>query len=73
LNGEAGVMSISSENSEAFAARWAEAWNRRAIEDVLEHFHEDAVFTSPTALAVVGTPVVRGKGQGPRDIFCRYE
>lgn len=49
------------ENSEAFAARWAEAWNRRAVEAVLEHFHEDIVFTSPTALAVVGSPTVHGK------------
>lgn len=47
--------------SETFAAQWAEAWNRRAVEAVLKHFHEDVVFTSPTALAVVGSPVVRGK------------
>jgi ketosteroid isomerase-like protein len=49
------------EDIEAFASGWAEAWNRRAVEAVLEHFHEDVVFTSPTALAVVGAPVVRGK------------
>ncbi len=54
-------MTMTRENSEAFAARWAEAWNRRAVEAVLEHFHEDIVFTSPTALAVVGSPIVRGK------------
>ncbi|WP_296890760.1 nuclear transport factor 2 family protein [Thiobacillus sp.] len=54
-------MIMTRENSEAFAARWAEAWNRRAIEAVLEHFHEDIVFTSATALAVVGSPTVRGK------------
>jgi ketosteroid isomerase-like protein len=28
---------------------------------VLAHFHDDVVFTSPTALAVMGTPTVRGK------------
>ncbi len=54
-------MNMTRENVEAFANRWAEAWNRRAAEEVLEHFHEDVVFTSPTALAVVGSPVVRGK------------
>ena len=54
-------MNMTRENVEAFANRWAEAWNRRAVEAVLEHFHEDVVFTSPTALAVVGSPVVRGK------------
>jgi ketosteroid isomerase-like protein len=46
---------------ETFAARWAEAWNARAIERVLDHFHEDVVFTSPTALAMVGAPTVCGK------------
>jgi ketosteroid isomerase-like protein len=45
----------------AFAARWADAWNRRAVDEVLDHFHDDVVFTSPTALAIVGSPVVRGK------------
>lgn len=45
----------------AFAARWAEAWNARDTERVLAHFHDDVVFTSPTALAVVGVPTVHGK------------
>lgn len=54
-------MNITRENLEAFAARWAEAWNRRDVSSVLEHFHEDIVFTSPTALAVVGSPIIRGK------------
>ena len=49
------------EEVETVAIRWAEAWNARAIETVLEHFHESVVFTSPTALAVVGSPIVRGK------------
>ncbi len=45
----------------SFAEEWAEAWNRRDVEAVLAHFHDDVVFTSPTALAVVGVPTVRGK------------
>ena len=52
---------MTSDDARAFAAQWAEAWNRRDIEQVLAHFHEDVAFTSPTALAVVGTPTVRGK------------
>jgi hypothetical protein len=54
-------MTMTREECEQFAARWAEAWNRRAVDAVLEHFHDDVVFTSPTALAVTGAPVVRGK------------
>jgi ketosteroid isomerase-like protein len=54
-------MKMTREHGETFAARWAEAWNRRAIEAVLEHFHENVVVTSPTALAVIGSPRVRGK------------
>jgi ketosteroid isomerase-like protein len=49
------------EDGETFARRWADAWNARAIERVLEHFHQNVVFTSPTALAIVGSPTVRGK------------
>jgi ketosteroid isomerase-like protein len=45
----------------AFAAGWAAAWNDRDFERVLEHFDENVVFTSPTALAVVGAATVRGK------------
>jgi ketosteroid isomerase-like protein len=52
---------MTGEDAETFAAEWANAWNRRAIDEILEHFHQDVVFTSPTALAVVGTPTVRGK------------
>ena len=44
-----------------FAADWAAAWNRRDAEAVLAHFCDDIVFTSPTALAVTGSSVVRGK------------
>ena len=52
---------MTTDDARAFAAQWAEAWNRRDIEQVLAHFHDDVVFTSPTALAVMGTPTVRGK------------
>jgi ketosteroid isomerase-like protein len=52
---------MTTDDARTFAARWAEAWNRRDIEQVLAHFHDEVVFTSPTALAVMGTPTVRGK------------
>ncbi len=32
-----------------FADTWVKAWNAHDIEAVLEHFHEDASFTSPFA------------------------
>ena len=55
------VITMKREEVENFAATWAAAWNSRDIEAVLEHFHEDVLFTSPTALAVVGSPTVNGK------------
>lgn len=47
----------------AFSAAWAAAWNARDLEAVLSHFHDDVVFTSPTAARVVpdGGGIVRGK------------
>ena len=49
------------EEAENFAAEWADAWNVRDIEKVLKHFHQDIIFTSPTALAMVGSPTLKGK------------
>ncbi len=49
-------------NPQQFAQDWATSWNRRDIEGVLAHFHDDIVFISPTALAVTGSAVVKGKG-----------
>ena len=45
----------------AFASEWAADWNERAVERVLAKFDENIVFTSPTALAVVGVATVGGK------------
>jgi hypothetical protein len=48
----------------AFAKLWAEAWNRRDVEAVLAHFHDDALFTSPVAQQVgYPTGVIRGKAE----------
>jgi len=49
------------DEAETFAHQWAAAWNERAVERVLEHFHENVTFTSPTAQAVVAVGTVRGK------------
>ena len=47
----------------AEASAWAEAWNRRDVEAVLKHFHEDVLFSSPLAAEVLPETggVVRGK------------
>lgn len=44
-----------------FALRWAEAWNRRDVPAVTDHYAENAVFISPKAASIVGSPVVTGK------------
>jgi ketosteroid isomerase-like protein len=51
------------EEAMRFATDWAAAWNARDVERVLSFFNEDVEFTSPTALAVVGTATVRGKAE----------
>ena len=47
----------------SFSADWVAAWNAHDVEAVLAHFHDDVVFTSPTAARVVPASggVVRGK------------
>jgi hypothetical protein len=49
------------EDAKTLAFDWAAAWNARDVERVLGFFSEMVAFTSPTALAVVGTATVRGK------------
>jgi hypothetical protein len=49
------------DDAEAFAAQWAGWWNAGEVEKVLAHFIEGTVFTSPTAVDIVGAATVRGK------------
>jgi ketosteroid isomerase-like protein len=56
----------------AFSERWAAAWNAHDVELVLEHFHEDVVFTSPVAAKRLpeSAGVVHGKS-ALRDYWTR--
>ena len=47
----------------AFSRQWVAAWNAHDVEAVLEHFHDDVVFTSPVAARLLPDTdgVVRGK------------
>lgn len=47
----------------AFSEQWVRAWNAHDVEAVLEHFHDDVVFTSPVAATLLPATdgVVRGK------------
>lgn len=49
------------EEAQAFAERWAAAWNERDVEVVLAQFDDEVRFTSPTALAVIGDSTLCGK------------
>lgn len=48
-------------DAQAFAERWISDWNLKDVEAVLTHFSENAVFTSPRAKLVVGSPRLQGK------------
>jgi ketosteroid isomerase-like protein len=49
--------------AEEFTASWAQAWNAHDVEQVLSHFAEDAVFSSPVAAQLIdgSDGVLRGK------------
>jgi hypothetical protein len=57
------VTGVAIPDPEQFCREWVEAWNRRDVEAVLRHFHDDAVFSSPLAMKIVpgSDGVVRGK------------
>lgn len=46
-----------------YAVRWAAAWNRKDLDEILSHFASDVVFSSPKALDSMGVPTVRGKAE----------
>ncbi|QNA83341.1 nuclear transport factor 2 family protein [Sphingomonas sp. So64.6b] len=46
----------------SFATEWSDAWNAHDLERVLGHFHDDVVFTSPVAAAIL--PETRGQVRG---------
>jgi ketosteroid isomerase-like protein len=56
----------------AFSERWVAAWNAHDVESVLQHFHEDALFTSPVAARLMpeSAGVVHGKS-ALRDYWTR--
>ena len=49
--------------AERFAQGWISAWNGRDVEAVLALYDDEVVFTSPTTLAVIGRPTVKGKAE----------
>jgi ketosteroid isomerase-like protein len=49
--------------ADKFAVSWAEAWNAHDLDQILSHFADDAVFTSPVAAQLLDgcDGVLRGK------------
>jgi hypothetical protein len=62
---------VSTPDPSVFAEAWLKAWNRRDVDAVLAHFHDDVVFTSPVAAQVMpdSDGVVRGKA-ALREYWC---
>jgi ketosteroid isomerase-like protein len=62
---------VSTPRPDGFAHEWAAAWNRRDVDAVLAHFHDDVVFTSPVAAEIVpeSSGVVHGK-TALREYWC---
>ena len=49
--------------AQAFTEQWVRDWNAHDVDALLAHFTDDVVFTSPTAVRLLGGDgVIRGKG-----------
>ena len=59
------ATTVSTVNLDAvvFSEQWVAAWNAHDVESVLEHFHQDVVFTSPVAAKLLPDTagIVHGK------------
>lgn len=60
---------MNDEQAVAFARGWVRAWNDRDVEEILSHFAEDVIFTSPLAARVM--PESAGVLEG-KDALRRY-
>jgi hypothetical protein len=62
---------VSTPEPTAFVEAWLKAWNRRDVDAVLAHFHDDVVFSSPVAAQVMpdSNGVVHGKA-ALREYWC---
>jgi hypothetical protein len=69
--GDAEGQVVTTPEAAGFAGEWSAAWNRRDVDAVLAHFHDDVVFTSPYAAEFVpgSAGVVRGKA-ALREYWC---
>ncbi|HLO41326.1 MAG TPA: nuclear transport factor 2 family protein [Phycisphaerales bacterium] len=58
--------------ADAFARQWIRAWNSRDIEQILQHYTDDVVVSSPLIKAIAGEPsgTLRGK-HAVRDYWSR--
>jgi ketosteroid isomerase-like protein len=63
---------VSAAEADQFAREWIAAWNSHDLDAILSHYAEDAVFTSPFVIALLGVEdgVVRGRA-ALRDYFAR--
>lgn len=56
---------------QSFAKAWCAAWNDHDLDRVLEHFHDDAVFTSPVAASLL--PHTGGRIEGKAALRAYWE
>jgi len=64
------VTPVTPETARRVAGAWIEAWNSHNLEEILSHYADGVVFTSPVAVRRMNLPdgTVRGKAQ-LRDYF----
>jgi hypothetical protein len=53
---------MTAEQAEAFAQEWIAAWNAHDLDQILSHYSDDVVFSSPFVIRLVGAPSGEVKG-----------
>ncbi len=55
-----------------FAQHWVQAWNSHDLDEIMSHYHEDVVITSPIAKLLLNLPNGEIKGKAAlRSYFKR--
>jgi hypothetical protein len=66
------VLMLTETVAHQFAEHWIHAWNSRDLDQILQHYDDEVVFTSPVVVRILNDPsgTVRGKS-ALRDYFAR--
>jgi hypothetical protein len=61
---------MTAEQAEAFVHEWVAAWNAHDLDQILSHYSDDVVFSSPFVIRLIGAPSGEARGLEALRVYC---